>query len=111
MSDVEVTPVDNLKDGNKGGGKSNRKYKLDDEIEAEVDQELENGPIYDRSCTDCLCCLLFIAFCCGMVGSAYYGYQNGNPTLLLSPFDSAGNACGYDTGFEDYKLLYWADLT
>ena len=56
----------------------------------------ENGPTGKRSCTDCLCCLLFIAFCVGMVGAASYGYANGDPYKLLTVWDYDGNGCGHD---------------
>jgi hypothetical protein len=41
--------------------------------------ELANGPVMKRSCTDCICCLVFIAFLAGMVATAAYGYSKGNP--------------------------------
>lgn len=33
----------------------------------ETDDALKDGPIADRSCTDILCCLIFIAFNVAMV--------------------------------------------
>lgn len=51
---------------------------------------LQNGPVMKRSCTDIICCLLFIAFIIGMGGAAAYGYINGDPTLLLTTWDYDG---------------------
>ena len=39
--------------------------------------ELENGPLDNRSCTDVLCCLLFVAFLAAMLGCGIYGYFTG----------------------------------
>jgi len=41
-------------------------------------KELENGPIYKRGCTDLICCLIFLAFLVGMVGTSGYGYLHGD---------------------------------
>jgi hypothetical protein len=49
--------------------------------------ELANGPINDRGCTDILCCLLFTVFLVVMVGIAGYGVTTGDPLLLITPFD------------------------
>jgi len=37
-------------------GRAENKYK-----ESKFDEGLENGPIDNRSCTDIICCILFIA--------------------------------------------------
>jgi hypothetical protein len=52
-----------------------------------------------------------------MGGSGAYGYLNGNPMLLLTPWDydgilrefnlSVGNGCGYNTTTLSYPYLYW----
>lgn len=49
--------------------------------------KLQNGPVMDRSCTDIICCFLFLAFIVGMGGSGAYGYINGDPYLLLVGWD------------------------
>ena len=49
-----------------------------------------NGPVQNRSCTDIICCCLFLAFCVGMVGTAGYGFLNGDPMLLLTTWDYDG---------------------
>merc|ERR1712038_1613846 len=62
---------------------------------AEKKDSFKNGPISKRSCTDCICCLLFVAAIVGFCGASAYGWQNGNPKLLLLGWDSDGRGCGY----------------
>ena len=52
---------------------------------------LANGPVMKRSCTDVICCILFLAFFLGMIGAAIYGYMFGNPKQLLTSWDYDGN--------------------
>lgn len=96
---------------NEGGGKNSRKDTPDSEIVAEVDDDLENGPVFKRHCTDILCCPLFMIFWAGMVWAFVYGLSNGDPWKLTTLFDTDGNGCGHDSGFEDYDLIYWPDIT
>ena len=56
-----------------------------------LDQELQNGPIEKRSCTDPLCCLLFVAFVIAAFALAFYGFGKGTPSLLAVPYDPDGN--------------------
>ncbi|KAI0226237.1 Choline transporter-like protein 4 [Lamellibrachia satsuma] len=58
-----------------------------------------NGPIKNRSCTDIICCLLFIICFVGMIAVGVYGFSRGDPNRLLYPTDSNGNLCGQG----DYK--------
>ena len=44
----------------------------------------------NRSCTDPICCLIFVAFIAGMAATAAYGFANGNPKLLLTTWDADG---------------------
>lgn len=80
--------------------------------------KLKNGPVMKRSCTDIICCLLFLAFIVGFAGTSAYGFMNGDPYLLLTAWDndgkyklnlilSIGNGCGYNETTKDYPLLYW----
>jgi choline transporter-like protein 2/4/5 len=58
--------------------------------EHELDPELENGPIENRSCRDILCCLLFLAAVVAMFVIGIYGYTQGDPSRLARPYDSDG---------------------
>ncbi|KAH9496429.1 Heparan sulfate 2-O-sulfotransferase 1 [Bulinus truncatus] len=48
-----------------------------------------------RSCTDVICCLIFIVFLLGMAVVSIIGYARGNPVRLVYPTDSHGNICGF----------------
>ena len=69
--------------------------------------ELKNGPISDRSCTDVLCCLILAGFICAMVYIGRFGYLNGDYTLLLTTFDADGLGCGWNETTKDYPYVYW----
>lgn len=49
--------------------------------------KLANGPVMKRNCTDCICCVIFLMFCVGMVGTALFGFINGDPYMLLTAWD------------------------
>ena len=51
----------------------------------------------DRKYTDCICCLVFLAWICGMMGVSFWSFGAGNPAILLTKFDSDGNICGNAT--------------
>ncbi|XP_071800212.1 choline transporter-like protein 1 isoform X2 [Asterias amurensis] len=53
-------------------------------------------PIEKRSCTDCLCCILFVFFWIGMFFIAGYSIATGNVLRLIYGYDSYGNICGMD---------------
>lgn len=72
--------------------------------------QLNNGPVNDRGCTDILCCLIFVAFIVVFVGVAGYGWSNGQPHLLLTTWDADGNGCGYSEATIDYPFLYFPAL-
>ena len=73
-----------------------------------LDDRLANGPLENRRCTDCLCCLIFVAFVICWIGAGLYGYSRGDPKLLTYPFDSDGNQCGRpSSNTENYQYVYW----
>jgi hypothetical protein len=39
--------------------------------------ELKEGTVMNRRCTDVFMCLLFFLFFCGLFATAAYGYKNG----------------------------------
>lgn len=74
-------------------------YKEDNERKAEehrgkLAEDMKGGMKEDRSCTDIICCLIFLAFIVAMVACSGYAIANGDPERILTPFDSDGNACG-----------------
>jgi hypothetical protein len=77
---------------------------------------MKNGPLENRSCTDVLCCLVFIAFMAGMVGCVGYGFANGDPKKLGYAYDPEANGCGSSAtssatygskSYESYKYMYF----
>lgn len=104
MVDRQVHPY------NDGKGGKNSKNTKDEDIVAEVDQDLENGPVFKRKCTDIICCPLFVAFVAGMIWALGYGIANGDPWKLTTMFDYDGNGCGHASGFEDHDYIYWPDI-
>ena len=60
-----------------------------------IDDELHNGPMQKRHCTDLLCCLFFIAFLGGMIGIAGYSLSRGNPNLIGRGFDTSSKSYIY----------------
>ena len=49
----------------------------------------------DRSCTDGICCIIFSITIAAMVAVGVYAMRVGDPRILVTPFDSDGNRCGY----------------
>lgn len=72
--------------------------------------ELKDGPIQNRGCTDILCCLLFIVFFAGFTGVHWYGFMHGDPYLLLTTWDYDGNGCGYNETTLEYPYLYYPTI-
>ena len=62
---------------------------LQEKVDIDADA-MQNGPVMNRSCTDCICCLIFIAFVTGMAATGAYGFARGNPKLLLTTYDADG---------------------
>ncbi|CEL95710.1 unnamed protein product [Vitrella brassicaformis CCMP3155] len=62
--------------------------------------------LYERSCTDCFCCLLFTAFLGGMIFVGVIALQEGNPHRLYRGYNYNGRLCGEGT-LEGRPLLFW----
>ncbi|CAL1537804.1 unnamed protein product [Lymnaea stagnalis] len=67
------------------------------------------GPIKNRSCTDIICCIIFIVFLVGMAVVSIIGYARGNPYRLVYPTDSQGDICGLGN-LADKPYLFFFDL-
>lgn len=83
--------------------------RLDPDYKGEqIPDEILNGPVENRKCTDVLCCLFFIAFIIAWLICGFYGFSNGDPMILTYPYDSDDNQCGRPgRDGEDYKYLYY----
>jgi hypothetical protein len=76
--------------------------------------EMENGPVPNRTCTDILCCLLFVAFLVSVIGLSGYSIMKGDPMRLLTAFDDNGRPCGLKgdgSVTADYPLLYFPGIS
>ncbi|XP_050713800.1 choline transporter-like protein 4 isoform X4 [Eriocheir sinensis] len=69
-----------------------------------------SGPLKNRSCTDIICLLLFIAFLVGWGVVAGFAVYGGDPERLLHPTDSEGRVCGRGE-FVNQTFLFFFDLT
>uniref|UniRef100_A0A8P4KPM7 Choline transporter-like protein n=1 Tax=Dicentrarchus labrax TaxID=13489 RepID=A0A8P4KPM7_DICLA len=52
------------------------------------------GPVRRRSCTDVLCCLIFILVILSYVALGIVAWLHGDPKKVLHPTDSYGQFCG-----------------
>jgi len=104
MPKKEVYPADG------DNHKKNSKLMKDEDLEPEVEDDIENGPVFKRHCTDILCCPLFIAFCVGMAWALAYGLSKGDPMKLLTLYDYDAHGCGYDDEVKDFDYIYWPNL-
>ena len=83
-----------------------------DEFNIKDNSKITNeGLVEDRQCTDVLCLGVFIIFVLAMLGVVGYSIKVGNIGEALAPFDTQGNICGYSTGFEKYKYMYFKDIS
>lgn len=87
-----------------------------------VDDRLENGPVEERSCTDILCCLIFIIFWVALVGIGLTSFADGASKIknIAALYDSDGMGCGLSGtatnvstntsvtfDYTDYPYLYY----
>ncbi|XP_012269196.2 choline transporter-like 2 [Athalia rosae] len=69
------------------------------------------GPRRNRSCTDWLCLIIFLAFVGGWAGIGYYVFTFGDVNVLLVPTDTEGRKCGVDSDVAGKPYLVFFDLT
>ena len=53
-------------------------------------EELANGPIEKRKCTDILCCLIFVAFWVGFFIITIISLTEGHPETIGRGYDADG---------------------
>lgn len=73
------------------------------------DDDQKNVPIRyeeNRSCTDCLCLLLFVAFWGGFIAVAAVAFDKGRPERLIYGTDYLGFRCGGSDVPQDYSSTY-----
>jgi hypothetical protein len=57
-------------------------------------QPIVQPAYYQRSCQNCSCCCLFLAYWVGMIILAVVALVTGNPYRLIRPIDYQGEMCG-----------------
>ncbi|XP_058159337.1 choline transporter-like protein 5 isoform X3 [Dasypus novemcinctus] len=66
------------------------------------------GPVSKRTCTDVLCCLIFILFIIGYILLGLAAWVHGDPRKLAFPTDSEGHFCGQkNTPNENKSILFY----
>ncbi|XP_048056354.1 choline transporter-like protein 2 isoform X2 [Megalobrama amblycephala] len=69
------------------------------------------GPIYNRSCTDIICCILFILALLGYFAVGILAWSQGDPRKVIYPTDSKGQFCGQvGTPLENKPLLFYFNI-
>lgn len=69
------------------------------------------GPTADRSCTDVLCCMIFILFVVGYILLGLLAWTHGDPRRVAYPTDSQGHFCGQKgTPNENKTVLFYFNL-
>nr|XP_056700588.1 choline transporter-like protein 4 [Euleptes europaea] len=65
------------------------------------------GPIKNRSCTDIICCVLFMAFLAGYIIVGILAWLYGDPRQVIYPRNSTGAYCGVGDNRNKPFVLYF----
>ncbi|XP_078422706.1 choline transporter-like protein 4 [Cetorhinus maximus] len=68
-----------------------------------------NGPIKNRSCTDIICCALFMLFIVGYMIVGILAWLYGDPREVIYPRNSTGMYCGIE-GNEGKAYVFYLDI-
>ncbi|XP_034055867.1 choline transporter-like protein 2 isoform X1 [Gymnodraco acuticeps] len=69
------------------------------------------GPIQNRSCTDIVCCILFIIALLGYFAVGILAWSQGDPRKVIYPTDSRGQFCGQaGTPLEKKGMLFYFNI-
>ncbi|TRY92366.1 hypothetical protein DNTS_014100 [Danionella cerebrum] len=69
------------------------------------------GPIYNRGCTDIICCIFFILALLGYFAVGILAWSQGDPRKVIYPTDSKGQFCGQaGTPLEKKPLLFYFNI-
>ena len=71
-----------------------------------VDTELQNGPLFNRRCTDFLCLVIFWFFLAVYSYTCFYAFSQSEPDSLLRPVNGDGSLCGIGE-LKNYPNLYY----
>nr|XP_048674311.1 choline transporter-like protein 4 [Caretta caretta] len=65
------------------------------------------GPIRQRSCTDIICCILFVVFLAGYIVVGILAWLYGDPRQVIYPRNSTGSYCGIGGNRGKPYVLYF----
>uniref|UniRef100_A0A4W4GSJ5 Choline transporter-like protein n=1 Tax=Electrophorus electricus TaxID=8005 RepID=A0A4W4GSJ5_ELEEL len=69
------------------------------------------GPIQNRSCTDIICCILFILAILSYIVLGILAWSQGDPRKVIYPTDSSGQFCGQvGTPLQNKKFLFYFNI-
>uniref|UniRef100_A0A8C5CK46 Choline transporter-like protein n=1 Tax=Gadus morhua TaxID=8049 RepID=A0A8C5CK46_GADMO len=66
-----------------------------------------HGPIHNRSCTDIICCVLFMLVILGYMVVGIIAWLYGDPRHVLYPRNSTGSFCGIDHNKGKPNVFYF----
>ncbi|XP_056270280.1 choline transporter-like protein 5-B isoform X2 [Pseudoliparis swirei] len=69
------------------------------------------GPVQNRSCTDVVCCVIFIVVIIGYIALGTVAWINGDPRKVVYPTDSHGQFCGpQNTPNANKSILFYFNM-
>ncbi|XP_033105091.1 choline transporter-like protein 5-B [Anneissia japonica] len=68
-----------------------------------------DGPTSNRSCTDIICCFVFVLFIVGLGVVSAIGFQRGNKEIYILVTDYLGQVCGMSESVVDKPYLFFFD--
>ncbi|XP_023263839.1 choline transporter-like protein 5-B isoform X2 [Seriola lalandi dorsalis] len=69
------------------------------------------GPIHNRSCTDVVCCVIFVIVILGYIALGTVAWIHGDPRKVVYPTDSHGQFCGQkNTPNANKAILFYFNM-
>ncbi|XP_071343712.1 choline transporter-like protein 5-B isoform X1 [Trachinotus anak] len=69
------------------------------------------GPVHNRSCTDVVCCVIFVIVILGYIALGTVAWIHGDPRKVVYPTDSHGQFCGQkNTATENKAILFYFNM-
>ncbi|XP_012720290.2 choline transporter-like protein 5-A [Fundulus heteroclitus] len=69
------------------------------------------GPVQNRSCTDVVCCIIFVIVILGYIALGTVAWIHGDPRKIVYPTDSQGQFCGQqNTSNANKAILFYFNM-
>ncbi|XP_053286888.1 choline transporter-like protein 5-B isoform X3 [Pleuronectes platessa] len=69
------------------------------------------GPVHNRSCTDVVCCVIFVIVILGYIALGTVAWIHGDPRKVVYPTDSHGQFCGQkNTPNANKAILFYFNM-